>query len=133
MTQKEVGDWGEELACQHLVSRGYAIVERQWHMHPNEIDIIAMHRGRLVVVEVKTRADRDLDGALASVNAKKRRRMCSSGNAYVRSHQLPHELQFDVIVVLGQPGAPDVQVVHMPDAFTPAVRSKSGSAAFEVD
>lgn len=132
MTHKEVGDWGEEIACQHLVSKGYAIVERQWHQGSNEIDIIAMHNGRLAVVEVKTREDRSLDNALAAVDAKKRRRMVTSGNAFVRMLQLPHELQFDVIAVLGKPGDDDVQVVHIPDAFTPAVRSRAGRGAYSV-
>ncbi|NJO69179.1 MAG: hypothetical protein HC830_07770 [Bacteroidetes bacterium] len=41
LTTKEIGDEAENLAVQHLISQGFAILERNWrHIHM-ELDIIA--------------------------------------------------------------------------------------------
>lgn len=46
---------GELLAAEHLVRRGYEIVERNARTRYGEIDLIALGHGALVFVEVKTR------------------------------------------------------------------------------
>lgn len=50
------GRRGEELAARYLLLRGYEIVARNHHIGHFEVDIIARRGGRLVFVEVKTRA-----------------------------------------------------------------------------
>ncbi|MDE5656554.1 MAG: YraN family protein, partial [Muribaculaceae bacterium] len=61
MKTDELGKWGEDLAVQHLSAAGYAIVERNWRVDHFEVDIIAMNAGRIVVGEVKARADKHGD------------------------------------------------------------------------
>ena len=53
--QKEIGNKGEEIARQHLLSLGYKLLETNWHFHHYEIDIIAQDGNELVIVEVKSR------------------------------------------------------------------------------
>lgn len=55
MTTKQVGDSGEELACEFLKKQGYKILERNFRIRGGEIDIVAMDKNYLVFVEVKTR------------------------------------------------------------------------------
>ena len=50
------GRRGEALASAHLRLRGYRILARNLRTPPSEVDILALHRGDLVVVEVKARA-----------------------------------------------------------------------------
>lgn len=127
MDNKQLGQLGEQLAVDYLTGRGYAIVERNWQFKPHEIDIIAMKDGRLIIVEVKTRSDGDMDAALDSVNAKKRRHMVTSANIYLKMMNLPHEIQFDIIVVLDCDRTP--RLTHLPDAFHPPVSVKGGRGA----
>jgi Holliday junction resolvase-like predicted endonuclease len=56
MTQKsEIGKLGEDLACEHLIKRGYKIIERNFRKPWGELDIIVkQNNGTLVFVEVKT-------------------------------------------------------------------------------
>jgi len=51
-----LGIEGEEQAAQHLQDQHYKILARNWRYKRAEIDIIAMHQGTLVFVEVKTRS-----------------------------------------------------------------------------
>ena len=66
-----------------LTEQGFAIVERNWHHHQYEIDIIAMRDDVLVVAEVKTRSDKDED-PLEAVDRKKILNMVRSAEAYVK-------------------------------------------------
>lgn len=56
MSTKIRGDAGEELACKFLLQNGYKILERNFRIRGGEIDIIALDKGTLVYIEVKTRA-----------------------------------------------------------------------------
>ena len=56
MTKKsEVGNYGEDIACEFLVKSGYKIIERNHRQKWGELDIIAKDPdGTLVFIEVKT-------------------------------------------------------------------------------
>ena len=50
-----IGDIGEDYAVKHLTSRGFTILERNYLRKWGEIDIIALKKGIIYFVEVKTR------------------------------------------------------------------------------
>ena len=53
--RSEIGQFGENLACEYLVKGGYKIIERNFRQKWGEIDIIAKAPDKtLVFVEVKT-------------------------------------------------------------------------------
>ena len=62
MDTKELGDWGEGIACEYLVEKGYKILAKNWRIKFGEIDIICRKKwkwwGRndktIHFVEVKT-------------------------------------------------------------------------------
>ena len=56
MTQKsELGQLGEDIACEYLVDKGYKIIGRNIRKPWGELDIVAKYKdGALVFVEVKT-------------------------------------------------------------------------------
>ena len=55
MLKSDLGKIGENLACEYLVRKGYAILERNYRTKWDEIDIIAKAKDKtLVFVEVKT-------------------------------------------------------------------------------
>ena len=41
MDTKELGNLGEDLACEYLVNNGYAILGRNYRISFGEIDIVA--------------------------------------------------------------------------------------------
>ncbi|MCX6702357.1 MAG: YraN family protein [Candidatus Wolfebacteria bacterium] len=56
MTQKlELGNYGETLACEYLIGKGYKILERNYRKPWGELDIVARAPDKtLIFVEVKT-------------------------------------------------------------------------------
>lgn len=56
MTNIEIGKYGENLACDFLIKKGYRIIETNYkYSRYGEIDIIAMDNNELCFIEVKTR------------------------------------------------------------------------------
>jgi len=110
----EIGHWGENIACETLTSKGYAIRERNFHIGHYELDIIAMNGNRIVFIEVKTRSNHNSD-PLEAIDNKKITRMVRAANAYVIAYNIPHEVQFDIITICGTPD--DYILEHIPDAF----------------
>jgi len=111
----ELGKAGEDLALALLVSKGYVILERNWHLGKEEIDIIARDGNFIVIVEVKTRSSNVLAEPEASVNKHKQRILIRMANAFVTFRNLKGEVRFDIITVLIKPEGETIN--HIVDAF----------------
>ncbi len=55
MSNKDTGNYGEDLACEFLKKLGFKILERNFRIRGGEIDIVAKDGETYVFVEVKTR------------------------------------------------------------------------------
>ena len=110
--RQTLGELGENLACEELRRRGYAILERRYRTRYGEIDIVARHGDVLVFVEVKARVgDAFGSGAEAVTEYKQRRvaRMAADFLARRRLHDRP--CRFDVVSVAVGQGVPRVEVI----------------------
>lgn len=114
-----LGVWGENLACEYLVSKGYAIVSRNWHTGNIEVDIIAMHNNNIIFIEVKTRSEHDSRPEEA-VDRHRQQRLIRAADNYINQYNIPHSVQFDVIAISGNEH--DYNIVHFEDAFYPRLR-----------
>lgn len=114
----ELGAWGEQLAAEFLITKGYTIVDRNWRLNRLEVDIVATIGDRVVFVEVKTRSTDFVDPRLA-INRKRMMHLVNAADAYVRMYNVPHSVQFDVIIIIGVPGGVPPTIEHIPDAFLP--------------
>ena len=54
MNKKIIGNFGENVAKKYLETKGYAILETNWHYHHKELDIIA-YKNKIIGIEIKTR------------------------------------------------------------------------------
>lgn len=122
MTTKEIGDAGEQLAYEELTGKGYAIIDRNVHLGNVEVDILAQAGGRLVVVEVKTRGEEHLDERFG-IDRQKLLRLCRAGASYVKSMNLPLEVQIDVILITNYRDG-RVEVEHLEDVALPPRRRR---------
>lgn len=66
----DLGAWGENIAREYLITRGYTIIEHDTRMGHYEIDIIALKGNRIIFIEVKTRLSGSFD-PLEAITPKK--------------------------------------------------------------
>ena len=100
LAKKILGREGEDRAAQFLKKQGYKILERNYRTPQGEIDLIALHRGEVVFVEVKTRTNEAYGAPELAVNPRKQQRMIKAALVYIKYkklHQVP--CRFDVVAI----------------------------------
>lgn len=117
-SQKKTGDYGEELAANHLKSKGFTIIETNWHCTYGEVDIVAQIDDRLVFVEVRTHHAATTESAFASITPTKREKMMHTAYAYIQANDIPEDTlwRIDVIAVALPYRQPPI-IDHMEDAL----------------
>jgi len=101
-TQQTLGNLGESLAREELVSSGYAILATRYRTRFGEIDIVAMEGGTIVFVEVKARQSARYGTAAETIGPRKRRRIAAMALDYLaRTNQLTTPCRFDVVAIDG--------------------------------
>ncbi len=98
MTSRERGIWGEDEACRYLQSKGFSVLERNYHSRFGEIDIIADDCGCLVFVEVKTRKSKSYGYACEYVTESKMKKIILTAEAYLGNVEYP-PVRFDVVEI----------------------------------
>jgi putative endonuclease len=109
--RQSMGILGEDIACDELLRRGYAVLARRYRTRHGEIDIVARDGATIAFVEVKTRWGNEFGGGAEAVTAWKQRRIAKMAMDFLaRSRLDDRPCRFDVVTVdLGQ-GAPVVEV-----------------------
>jgi putative endonuclease len=100
LLKKLLGKAGEDRAAKFLADRGYRILERNYRTPHGEIDLIALHEGAIVFVEVKTRTSDAFGAPELAVTPQKQQRMIKSALGYIKHrklHQVP--CRFDVVAI----------------------------------
>ncbi len=116
--RQKFGLRGEDLACEELERRGYAIVTRRYRTAHGELDIVARHGEYLVFVEVKARQDGSFGDPEEAVTSQKQRRMVWMATDYlVRNGLSEVACRFDVVGINTRTNPPTVVVID--DAFRP--------------
>ena len=115
----QLGKKGEDLAVAMLEGKGYRILDRNWRLGMEEIDIIARDGDFVVIVEVKTRSSNAMAEPEASVTKNKQRILVRIANAYMTFRKQTGEVRFDVVAVVIRPEG--VMMNHIEGAFTPTI------------
>lgn len=100
---KLLGKEGEDRAARFLVKQGYRILERNYSTKSGEIDLIALHEGAVVFVEVKTRTNSAYGAPELAVTPRKQLRMVKAALGYIKYkklHQVP--CRFDVVAITSE-------------------------------
>jgi len=100
---QRVGKWGEEIASEYLLQKGYEVIGHNVRTPYGEIDIIARQGDILIFVEVKTRTSNKMGLPEESITARKREHMIASAGHYAMENEIDN-WQIDVISIEGKPG-----------------------------
>lgn len=113
-----VGRRGEDAAHRFLQRKGYRVVARNWRSEFgwSELDLIAWDGNRLVVVEVKSRTNRDYADPGRNVDRLKLIAMRRGARELARQLHQPQEvLRFDLVRVVFEP---EITIDHEVDAYS---------------
>lgn len=109
--RQALGKIGEDLACDELRRRGYAILARRYRKRGGELDIVARDGRTVVFVEVKTRDTCEFGAGGESVTPLKRRRMTNIALDYMMRHRLvDSSCRFDVVSIDFAEGKPKIEL-----------------------
>ena len=111
---QKIGRWGEAVAADYLAQKGYEIRERNARTPYGELDLIVMHNGGLVVVEVKTRTSAAYGYPEVSISARKQEHLIASAEHYAQENDIEH-WQIDAISVEGKPNGGTPKITHFED------------------
>jgi len=118
--QNNFGQEGENIAANFLRNKGYEILETNWQHGHKEIDIIAMQKKTLVIVEVKSRSANFIVSPADAVNRKKQKLLVEAADFYVNKLILNVEVRFDIVSVVAN--GKTYKIEHIEDAFYPLLK-----------
>ena len=100
---RRIGGAQEARAMLELERLGYKILEKNFRCRIGEVDIIALHKGYLVFIEVKYRKNSKTGYAAEAVTWKKQQTISRVADYYIRTHckKIP-SCRFDVVALDGE-------------------------------
>jgi len=117
MNHIELGQKGEDIAVEHLIAKGYSILNRNFKFKKAEIDIVCEKSNQLIIVEVKTRHTAVIGEPYLAVTRSKQKQIIKVANKYIEENNVFLDVRLDVIsIVLNQYG---MRLEHIEDAFYP--------------
>ncbi len=112
-----LGDRGEMIACDFLIKKGYAILEKNYRCKIGEADIIVQKDGRLVFVEVKTRTSTRYGSPEEAVHKMKQKKIVLISQWYLKEKKLRDIPVSYGVVAVDWPRGQQPEVRWVMDAF----------------
>jgi len=112
------GRAGEDAAVQALTARGYRVLGRNIRLGRGEIDLVCVHDGDIVFVEVKARSGAAFGTPAEAVTLRKQRALLALAARYLgRTGHGDRTCRFDVVEVWLSAGDQPARVDVLRDAF----------------
>jgi len=100
LANKELGDWGEQIAVDYLTDHDVKIVGRNIRTNYGEIDVLGQKDGILIFFEVKTRRTDNFGNPEDAVNYIKQEHMKNSALEFIQSNlDMEIDWRIDVIAI----------------------------------
>ncbi len=115
-THNDTGNWGEEKAAEHLIAKGFEILEKNYRYKHMEIDLITKHNKMLIFVEVKTRSGTGFGMPEEFVNYTKAKLIMKAAENYIFATDWHFDIRFDIVSILLNPNG-GYEIRHIEDAF----------------
>ncbi len=115
---KDIGNYGENIAAKYLVDNNYLIVKRNFRCKSGEIDIIASNIDYLCFIEVKTRYETKFGFPAEAVDRRKQYKIQKTAELYIYQKNCYNlNFRFDVVEVLLNTKNNDYNIKFIKNAF----------------
>mgnify|MGYP001199894508 CR=1 FL=1 len=116
--RKWFGFRSERAAARTLRKLGYRILACNLADSRGEIDLLALDRETIVIVEVRSSETKDFDTLAASVDAGKQKRLTNAALRFLQRRKLLNvAVRFDVLAICWPPEESKPRVRHYVNAF----------------
>jgi putative endonuclease len=117
MNNTELGAYGEGLASEHLVKKGFKIIDRNYRFGKLEIDLIGLKDDKLVVIEVKTRNTGEIGEPWRAVTRSKQKQIIKAADHFIKAKNVDRDVRFDIVSIICN--SYRISIEHIEDAFSP--------------
>lgn len=115
---KDIGAYGEDLACKYLLNINHKILARNFRNKLGEIDIITFFNNMIIFTEVKSRYTNSYGSPMESVTYYKQRQIIKLSSYYVLINKFnDYNIRYDVIEILFNKSNQNFTINHIKDAF----------------
>ncbi len=115
----DLGKKAEAFAVDFLISKGYRILDQNWHHGHLELDIVCTDNKELIVVEVKGRRQSIFPHPEDIFSPKQERFIIHATEAYIHRNGISMQVRFDLVaIVFNKEG---FEIEHIEGAFFPGV------------
>jgi putative endonuclease len=98
--KKELGDWGEKVALEFLITQGYQFVTANYRCYYGEIDLICKDGPVWCFIEVKTRKNLSYGEGYYGVTPAKLKHLMKTAIMYLSQHHLGDvPARFDIVSI----------------------------------
>ncbi len=115
--RQEIGNKGEDLACEYLENIGYEVIARNWRVGHLELDIIAEYKNAVHIVEVRTLSYPAIHQPFETINLAKQRKIIKAASIFAAKERVRNEIIFDVVSIILKTDS--YKLEHIKDAFSP--------------
>ena len=98
---KDIGSFGEALARDYLISKGYKILNMNFRNKFGEIDIICKKNNLLIFCEIKSRYSNSFGSPIESITCYKQKQIIKLSELYLISKKYYNfNVRYDIIEVI---------------------------------
>lgn len=116
-SRKITGAYGESLATDFLLNKGYTLITKNWRCSIGEIDIIVQDSDTLVFVEVRTKHGTRNGTPEDSITPKKQAKLIELAYSYLAEMDTPTDSwRIDVVAVVLDSANQLLRITHLPSA-----------------
>lgn len=103
MNRRKTGEEYEKQAAGYLKQAGFVLLEQNFRCRQGEIDLVGIHEGCLVFVEVKYRKDVTSGTPEEAVGERKQMKICQVSDYYriLNRNRAGMQVRYDVVAVCG--------------------------------
>lgn len=115
---KDIGSFGESLARDYLISKGYKILNMNFRNKFGEIDIICKKNNLLIFCEIKSRYSNSFGSPIESITCYKQKQIIKLSELYLISKKYYNfNVRYDIIEVIFNTITSSHIINHVQDAF----------------
>lgn len=115
---KDIGSFGEALARDYLISKGYKILNMNFRNKFGEIYIICKKNNLLIFCEIKSRYSNSFGSPIESITCYKQKQIIKLSELYLISKKYYNfNVRYDIIEVIFNTITSSHIINHVQDAF----------------